>query len=108
MVLNQSIKATLRRLEANPQDEKHQKEVQDALSKHPDAVFSVIEEEANRTPSAPPGQPSRSDRPQPNADTDWVNCVGQQRCTPLEKVKPQSLKDLVDIVSEAKRLKQRV
>jgi L-gulono-1,4-lactone dehydrogenase len=107
MALNQSIKATLRGLEANPQDEQHQKEAQDALNNHRDAFFSGIKEEAQRTPSAA-AQPSGSGRPQPSADTDWVNCVGQQRCTPLKQVKPQSLKDLVDIVSEAKELKQRV
>ena len=107
MALHQSIKETLRSLEANPHDEQHQKKAEDVFSKHPDAVFSVIKEEANRTPStAEP--PAGSGRPHPTADPDWVNCVGEQRCTPLKKVKPQSLKDLVGIVSEANKMKQRV
>jgi len=107
MTLDQSIKEMLRGLEANPHDEQHQKKAADALSKHPDAVFNVIKGEANRTLSAP-GQPSGPGAPQPNADTVWVNCIGQQECTPLEQVKPQSLKDLVDIVIEARKQKQRV
>ena len=107
MALHQSIKETLRRLEVNPHDEQHQKEAEDAFSKHPDAVFSVIKEEANSTPSTA-RQPAGLGHPHLTADPDWVNCVGEQRCTPLKKVKPQSLKDLVGIVSEANKMKQRV
>jgi hypothetical protein len=69
IALDQSIKATLRGLVANPQDEQHQKKAQDALNNHQDAFFGVVKKEAKRTPSAPP-QPSGSGRPQPNADTD--------------------------------------
>jgi len=107
MALHQSIKETLRRLEVNPHDEQHQKKVEDAFSKHPDAVFSVIKEEVNSTPSTA-RQPAGLDHPHLTADPDWVNCVGEQRCTPLKKVKPQSLKDLVGIVSEANKMKLRV
>src|SRR5215472_19041237 len=104
MALHQSIKETFRHLEINPDDEQHQKKAEDAFSKHPDAVFSVIKEEVKSTA----GQPTGSGHPPPTADPDWVNCVGEQRCTPLKKVKPQSLKDLVGIVSEANKMKQRV
>ena len=88
MALHQSIKETFHHLEDNPHDEQHRKKAEDAFNKHPDAVFSVIKEEANKHPS---GQPAGSAHPQPTADPDWVNSVGEQRCTPLKKVKPQSL-----------------
>jgi hypothetical protein len=104
MTLNQSIEATLHGLKASPHDEQQQKAAADAIAKHPEAVFSVIKEQAPSAASAP-AQPSAS---QPATAADWVNCVGQQQCTPLEQVKPQSLKDLVDIVSKAKAQKQRV
>lgn len=107
MALHQSIKETFRHLEVNPNDEQHQKKAEDAFSKHPDAVFSVIKEEAKKSPPTA-GQPANSGNPNLTTDPDWVNCVGEQRCTPLKKVKPQSLKDLVSIVSEASKMKQRV
>jgi hypothetical protein len=107
MALHQSIKETFRRLEIDPHDEHNQKKAEDVFSKHPDAVFSVIKEEVNKTPSTA-RQPAGSSQPHLTADPDWVNCVGEQRCTPLKKVKPQSLKDLVGIVSEANKMKQRV
>src|ERR1700742_1657894 len=104
MALNKSIKELLHRLEANPHDEQHQKEVQDIFAKHPAAVFSALKE---HKPSSAK-QPKSSGPPNPPTDADWVNCVGQQKCTPLKKVKPESLKDLVSIVSEAHKTKQRV
>jgi hypothetical protein len=104
MALNSSIKDLLQRLEAKPDDEQHQKEFHEIFSKHPSAVFSVLKEHT----------PSTASKSKPSGlstvptDADWVNCVGQQQCTPLEKVKPESLKDLVSIVSEAHKMKQRV
>lgn len=100
------VQEVLRYLESNPDDEQQQKKIQQSLEAEPSAIFSVFKEEASRqreVPSAPalPG-------PKPSADEDWVNCIGEQRCTPLKKVKPQSLQDMVDIVNEARRLKQRV
>lgn len=38
----------------------------------------------------------------------WVNCVGQQPNSPLIIVKPESLQQLVAIVTDAHRLRQRV
>lgn len=38
----------------------------------------------------------------------WVNCVNEQRCLPLAIMKPETLQQLVDILSDAYRLGQRV
>jgi hypothetical protein len=104
MALDDSIKTMLHGLKANPHDEQHQKAAAEAFAKHPDALFSAIKDEASRSQSAP----GPASVPPPPAAADWVNCVGQQKCTPLEQVEPASLKDLVEIVSKANKQKQRV
>ncbi|CAK7264727.1 hypothetical protein SEPCBS119000_001142 [Sporothrix epigloea] len=38
----------------------------------------------------------------------WVNCVGEQETTPIVVVKPESLQQLVTVVADAHRLRQRV
>ncbi|KXX75490.1 L-gulono-1,4-lactone dehydrogenase [Madurella mycetomatis] len=100
------VQEVLRCLESNPDDEQQQKKIQQSLEAEPNAIFSVFKEEANRQHNIPskPVLPG----PKPSVDEDWVNCIGEQRCTPLKKVKPQSLQDMVDIINEARRLKQRV
>jgi L-gulono-1,4-lactone dehydrogenase len=106
----QSIQETVQCLKLDPNDEENQRKFGEALESHPDTVFTILKEEAAKIPSAlklppslaAPGHLTGSE------ELDWVNCVGEQRCTPLKKVKPQSLKDVVDIVVEAKQMKHRV
>ncbi|GAB1319298.1 D-arabinono-1,4-lactone oxidase [Madurella fahalii] len=100
------VQEVLRDLESNPDDEQQQKKIQQSLEAEPNAIFGVFREEASRQPK-PLSKPALAG-PKLSEDEDWVNCIGEQRCTPLKKVKPQSLQDMVDIVNEARRLKQRV
>jgi hypothetical protein len=107
MALQQSIENILRRLQANPHDEQHQNDAREAFRMHPHSVFNAMKEQAKiSTPLD--GRSAASRASDLTTATDWVNCVGQQKCTPLKKLKPQSLKDLVGIVSEANKSKQRV
>jgi L-gulono-1,4-lactone dehydrogenase len=112
MALYSSVKDTLAGLQAKPQDEELQSKIEEAFVNHRDVVFDVLREEANKTiPTTDPpvdlARPSLTSRIMME-DPDWVNTVGEQRCTPLSKVKPKSLKHLVEIVAKAKDLKQRV
>ena len=108
----QVVREALRYLEANPDDKRQQEKVQETLGRQPSAVYDVLQEEAIRLPLVVPQQTTTSlagpDSPTLLNDVDWANCIGEQRCTPLNKVRPQSLQDMVDIVNEARRLKQRV
>lgn len=100
-----SIKSILNRLQADPHSEQHQKDVQEAFKKHPSAVLGALKEQPAASP--PSHQISPTAEP-PADDLVWTNSVGQQKSIPLKKTKPQSLKELVEIVSSANKAKQRV
>ncbi|KAK4454192.1 hypothetical protein QBC34DRAFT_155018 [Podospora aff. communis PSN243] len=107
----QFITNILARLEQDPNDKSSQKKIQDQLQVHPNAVFSALKQEANRLPLPdvqPTVAPLSAPSPASTADKDWVNSVGEQRCTPLKKVKPQTLRELVDVINDARANKQRV
>ncbi|KAK4109112.1 FAD-binding domain-containing protein [Canariomyces notabilis] len=104
--IRQVVQRVLRSLETNDDEEEKQKQVEEAIGSQPRAIFSVVKEEASTTsPSAK--KPALAGSVS-SEDGDWVNSIGEQGCTPLKKVKPQSLQDVVDVVNEARQLGQRV
>jgi len=105
----ESILETLRALQANPEDQKHQKLIQSAFENHPGAAFQALKIEASQTNAVKePHVTPTTTVPRLVDSPEWVNCIGEQRCTPLKKVKPQSLADLVSAIKDAGREKQRV
>ncbi|PKS08088.1 hypothetical protein jhhlp_005363 [Lomentospora prolificans] len=105
--LYNSIKQTIEKLREDPEDEQQQKKAERAFDKHLDVVFDVLKEEV-RVPVPPaPNQPALVP-PVQDSDRDWMNSVGEQRCTPREKAKPANLKQLVQIVTKAKESGTRV
>jgi L-gulono-1,4-lactone dehydrogenase len=106
-----SITDILSRLERDPEDKPAQKKIEDRLQAQPSAVFNALKQEANRVPLPeiqPTVAPLSAPSPASTTDKDWVNSVGEQRCTPLKKVKPETLQGLVDAINDAREKKQRV
>ncbi len=103
MASPESVRESLRRLQDHPNDEQPQQHLEAAFGKDPRAVFGILKEEAATAAPA-----ATATLPRLVSDPDWVNCVGEQRCTPLKKTRPESLADLVAIVSEAAQAKHRV
>jgi len=101
----------LSRLERDPDDKVEQKKIEDRLEIQPAAVFDALKQEANRVPLPevqPTVAPLSAPSPASTSDKDWVNSVGEQRCTPLKKVKPETLQELVTVINDAREKKQRV
>jgi L-gulono-1,4-lactone dehydrogenase len=106
-----SVKQAVERLRANPEDPALQKNAKEAFDRHPEVVFSVLKEAVRAQPPPPtPGVAPVIPPTVPLTDTepDWFNSVGEQRCTPIKKVRPANLRELVNVIVEAGRNGQRV
>jgi L-gulono-1,4-lactone dehydrogenase len=106
----QSIKKNFKNLKARPEDANRQNIIEQAFEQHPDIALKILKREANK-PSTRIRQVARkavAGLAQFGEELDWVNSVGGQKCMPLKKVRPKSLKHLVEVVKAAGEQKQRV
>jgi len=105
-----AIQEALRSLEADPQADDPRKRLESVVAGSPNGALAALKKEAGKTGAAkpPPTTAHSLSLSQVDKDPDWVNCVGEQRCTPLKKLKPQNLSDLVALINEAREAKQRV
>jgi L-gulono-1,4-lactone dehydrogenase len=101
-----AVQGALRSLKEDPEAETPRKRLERALEDHPGAVFAVLREEAAKSKRGPATQGLAVRLP--GEEADWANCVGEQRCTPLKKLRPQTLADVVAIVKDAAANRQRV
>jgi len=108
--LLEAIQEALRTLEADPLADDPRKRLEGAFVGDPNAALTALKKEAEKTAPAPapPTTTNSLSISQADGDPDWVNCVGEQRCTPAKKLKPKTLADLVGLVNEARAAKQRV
>jgi len=109
--IRDSVKQTIERLRENPNNAAEQTKATKAFDQHLDVVFDVLREEIRRQPAPPaPGAAPVIPPTVPLLDEerDWFNSVGEQRCTPLKKVRPATLKELVDVVLAAGQSGSRV
>lgn len=110
----QFIRSILQRLQDDPDDADQQAKMESQLDKHTSTVFDVLRDQIGRLaaeapiPTPAPTAVSLTAPPLPDSDPDWVNCIGEQRCTPLQKTKPQTLAELVAIIKDAGARRLRV
>lgn len=81
-----------------PQDDERKQALAEAFDKDPATVFKAVEAV---------GQANKMQKPvlhammASSAVKTWKNCIGQQQCRPARWFEPQSLQELVDIVTQA-------
>ncbi|KAK5658355.1 hypothetical protein OQA88_2331 [Cercophora sp. LCS_1] len=93
-----------------------QTQLESQLQAHPSTIIPLLKASSSAIPTTPPPPTTSSLSPLPplvpppltDADADWANSIGEQRCTPLQKTKPATLQALIAIINDARSKSLRV
>lgn len=108
----EEIYHAIARLRTHPEDKAELKKTENLVDQHSDVFFAVLKDEISKSALSPEtiaATPAAHGIAGPailtgitDDDRDWVNSVGEQRCTPLRKIRPENLRELVNAVIAAR------